>query len=124
MMEGNRLEVDVCRGCGCFHVDAEPPGCECLCPFDDVHMDRSFLKTKYSDGLREVVIGLIRLNRDNSARAYMCYEEAWELYRKWKDMTTEGQAHFDHYDDLVARKMAEKRRKLDETYKRAQLSRA
>jgi hypothetical protein len=62
-----------------------------------------------------VVIGMIKLNRDNSARAYTCYEQAWGLYRKWKEETAEGQAHFDHYDDLVTRKMEKrKRRKLDE----------
>ncbi|OIW25240.1 hypothetical protein CONLIGDRAFT_685099 [Coniochaeta ligniaria NRRL 30616] len=114
MMDGNRLDIEACRRCGCFHIDPEPPGCICECSVKDVYLDQSLKETKYSDGLREVVIDLIRLNRENSARAYTCYEKAWGLYRKWKDLTAEGQAHFDHYDDLVARKLAEKRRKLDE----------
>lgn len=113
MMEGKRLEVDICR-CGCFHVDAEPPGCKCSCPFKDVQLDSSLLGTKYSDSLRELVVDLIRMNRENSARAFTCYDQAWGHYWKWKDETAEGQAHFDHYDDLVARKQAEKSRKLDE----------
>lgn len=112
MMKGETLEVDVCE-CGCFHVDAKPPGCQCDCPIKDVHLDRSLLETKYSGGLRQVVAGLIRSNRDSSARAYTCYEEAWELYRKWKEETIDGRAHLDHYDDLIARKKAEKRRNFE-----------
>ena len=112
MMTGKRIEVDLCQ-CGCFHVDFEPPGCRYSCSFEDVDLDRVLLDSKYSDGLLEAVIHLIRLNRDNSARAQTCFELAWRLYREWKQ-TRDGQAHKDHYDDLVARKKAERARKLDE----------
>lgn len=111
MMTCKTIEVDLCQ-CGCFHINPALPGCQCSCSLGDVYLDNVQLGSKYSDGLREVVIGLIRLNRENSARAYTCFEKAWPLYRRWRQ-TAAGGSHFDHYDDLVARKRAERSHKLE-----------
>jgi hypothetical protein len=100
MMTGKEIDVDLCH-CGCFHIDPNPPGCQCQCPVKDVRLDNVLLGSKYSDSLCDVVIGLIRLNRENSARALISFERAWPLYMAWR-RTAEGQAHFDHYDDLMA----------------------
>lgn len=112
MMTGKEIDVDLCH-CGCFHIDPNPPGCQCQCPVKDVRLDNVQLGSKYSDSLCDVVIGLIRLNRENSARALISFERVWPLYMAWR-RTAEGQAHLDHYDDLMARKTAEKSRKLEE----------
>jgi hypothetical protein len=112
MMTGKRIEVDLCT-CGCVQVDTERPGRLCSCSFREVEKGKFLTDSKYTDGLREAVIDLIRLKGDNSARAYDCFESGWAAYRRWK-LSFDGQAYSDHYDDLVARKMAKRLRKLNE----------
>ncbi|KAB5542968.1 hypothetical protein GE09DRAFT_1191626 [Coniochaeta sp. 2T2.1] len=111
MMTGEWIQVDLCK-CGCFHIDPSTP-CRCFCPFKDVHTHPDRLKTKYSDGLRDVVLVMLRQNRENSAQAYTWYVRAMGLYQEWK-ASPDGRGHVDHYDDLKTRKMAELKREEEE----------
>ncbi|KAB5566852.1 hypothetical protein GE09DRAFT_1187284 [Coniochaeta sp. 2T2.1] len=111
MMTGQWIQVDLCK-CGCFHIDSPTP-CRCFCPFKDMHTHQDWLKTKYSDGLRDVVLVMLRENRENSAQACTWYVRAMGLYKEWK-ASPDGRGHVDHYDDFKARKMVELNREEEE----------
>jgi hypothetical protein len=80
-------------------------------------LEHDFGGSKYSVGLRDVVVGLVHSNWQNHARAVTWYGVAFERYLTWKKETADGMAHADHFDDMAARRLAQRRnesRKLAE----------
>lgn len=103
-------------GCDCFHVEMEPGA---ACPHNCVYKDFRFAdefqegKHKYSQQLVEVVRDLLNTKRETYMPTKDWYQEAWKAHEQWKKGTVEGQAHVDHYDDLLERKREAWRKEED-----------
>ncbi|KAL2162228.1 hypothetical protein VTH06DRAFT_7141 [Thermothelomyces fergusii] len=117
MMSGRELPpAEECPDCGCFHISTdddvgEHDPCEHAC-VADVNVD-SVLQalSNYTQGLKHVVVLLLRLNRDGEWSASNVLDMAWPAYEKWLANTEDGRIYRDIFDDLWFRRQNEIRLK-------------
>lgn len=113
MMCGRAIPpAEECPDCGCIHLFSEDMHDHTACEHDcvgDVNIDEVFKPLfNYTDGLKEFVRMLLRLNR-SEWRASNLLDEAWPRYENWTASTEDGRLHRDIYDDIWFRQQNQER---------------
>ncbi|KAK3902274.1 hypothetical protein C8A05DRAFT_34025 [Staphylotrichum tortipilum] len=105
--------AEECPECGCVHLTSNDVAGHTPCEHDcvgDVNIDEVFKPLfNYTDGLKEFVMLLLRLNRSDEWRASIVMDIVWPRYEHWTATTEDGQLHRDIYDDIWFRQQNQER---------------
>jgi len=114
MMCGRVLPpADDCPKCGCVHLTSNDVELHVPCGHGcsgDVNIDEVFKPLfNYTDGLKDLVRLLLRLNHNEKWRASDVLDKFWPRYENWTATTEDGRLHRDIYDDIWFRQQNQER---------------